>query len=208
MAHDRLPAGWSAEPSLADVGSFGELLTRLRRLDRRSDEALRALARLADAGQPEVCLVVTAALLPLLIVRCERRPELVGEAVNELAARVVEPAHEPPAPAVANRLLRRVVWRVRHGYGDHRWQVPMPDPARAASAGDADVDVVAVDRVAVDRVALAEFRRRLAARPRGVEAWAVLAGSASQTSLSSTERTRLWRRRQEVRSLAIATLVA
>ena len=162
MAHDPLPAGWSAEPSLADVGSFGELVTRLRRLDHRSDEALRALARLADAGESEVCLLVTAALLPLLIVRCGRRPELVGEAVNELAARVVEPAHEPPAPAVANRMLRRVVWRVRYGRGEPAMAGTDAGPGRRRATRGPVTWIV----VAVDRVALAEFRRRLD-RPAG-----------------------------------------
>jgi hypothetical protein len=202
MSHDPLPAGWSAEPALADVASFGELLSRLRRLDHRSDVALRALARLVEQGEAEAGLIITAALLPLLITRCDRRPPLVSEAISELAARVTEPAHEPPAPGAANRLLRRVVWRARHGHGDHSWQVSVPDPARTVVAGGD------VESVAVDRVALAEFRRRLAARPRGAEAWAVLVGSARGAGMSSTERTRLARRRHEVRRLAVATLVA
>ena len=64
--------------------------------------------------------MVTAALLPLLIARCDRRRDLVAEAVPELASRVSEPAHEDPAPGVANRLLRRVVWRVQHDQGRPR----------------------------------------------------------------------------------------
>ena len=84
-----MPASWRNQPALSDVASFGELLRRVRRLDVGSDEALRALARLAAPAEPEACLVVTAALLPLLIVRCDRRRELVAEAVAELAARVV-----------------------------------------------------------------------------------------------------------------------
>jgi hypothetical protein len=203
MSQDPLPARWVSEPALADVASFGELLSRLRRLDPRSDAALRALARLVDEGETEAGLVVTAALLPLLIARCDRRPQLVGEAIAELAARVAEPAHEPAAPDVANRLLRRVVWRVHHGHGDHGWQVPAADPAGVVAAGDD------VESEAVDRVALAEFRRRLAARPRGVEAWTVFVRSESATAgLSPAERKRLARRRLEVRRLAIATLVA
>jgi hypothetical protein len=197
-----LPARWIGEPGLADVGSFGELVSRLRRLDHRSDEALRALARLADAGEPEACLVVTAALLPLLIVRCGRRPELLAEAVPELAARMVEPAREPPASGVANRLLRRVVWRVRHDPGDGGRQVYVSDLAHVAPpAGDG-----CFEASTVDRLALQEFRRRLAKLPKGREAWDVLVGTAAQVSLSSTQRSRLAMHRRALRPLAEASL--
>ena len=139
----------------------------------------------------------------MLIARCDRRPEVVSEAIAELAARVCEPAHEPFAPGAANRLLRRVVWRARHGHGDHRWQVP------AADAGSVVAAAVDVEVEAVDRVALAEFRRRLSARPRGVDAWGVFVRSASATAgLSASDRKQLARRRLEVRRLAAATLVA
>ena len=74
LSQDPLPPSWASEPALAEVMSFGELIGRLRRLDDCCDELLRALARLAEAGEPEACLVVTAALLPLLIARCGRRP--------------------------------------------------------------------------------------------------------------------------------------
>ena len=163
MGRDPLPPSWRQDPALAAVESFGELISRVRRLDRGSDDALRALARLAAVGEPEACLVATAALLPLLIARCDRRPDLITEAIPELASRIAEPASEQSAGGVANRLLRRVVWRVRHDYGHRRWQVPMSDPE---SAGKATADNRFEDP-AVDRVALGEFRRRLARRPHG-----------------------------------------
>ncbi len=129
IARDPLPASWCEEPALGDVRSFGELVRRLRRLDAGSDEALRALARLAEAGETEACLVVTAALLPLLIARCDRQPRLVAEALPELASRVTDPATEEPKPGVANRLLRRVVWRVHHDYGQRKVDGAQPEPA-------------------------------------------------------------------------------
>jgi hypothetical protein len=188
---------------LADVGCFGELVGRLRRLDRRCDDALRALARLAGAGEPEACLVVTAALLPLLIVRCGGRRSLVTEAINELAARVGEPAIERPASGVANRLLDRVMWRMVHDHGERQWQVPVADPASTVAGGDGGFETGVVDRLA-----LLEFRRRLAQRPDGVEAWEVLAGSIGDVGLSSTQRVRVHRKRRAVRRLAEVTLVA
>ena len=122
--------------------------------------------------------MVTAALLPLLIVRCDRRPGLVAEAVNELAARMVEPAArtagagggEPVAATcgVAGPSRPRRPWlagvrcRTRADVGDRR-------PATAASRPSA-----------VDRLALQEFRRRLGELPEGREAWDVLVGSAAQ----------------------------
>ena len=190
MPSDPLPPSWPPEPALAAVGSFGELVSRLRRLDHRSDEALRALARLADAGEPEACLVVTAALLPLLIVRCDRRPELLAEAVPELAARMVEPAarngrrcREPsaaPGGVAGPSRLRRTV----------RWQVP--DVGPRAAGGRRRPRPAGSRTAAVDRVALEEFRRRLAAAPKGREAWRLMVRTASPTvALSSTERSRL-----------------
>ena len=202
LSQDPLPPSWAAESALAEVASFGELIGRLRQLDARCDELLRALARLAEAGEPEACLVVTAALLPLLIARCDRDPSVVGEAINELAARVTEPAHEAPTPGVANRLLCRVVRRVRHEHGAREWQVAVPDPAVAAQGvGSFEAEVV-------DRLALEEFRRRLLAQPKGAEAWAMLVNSAAQAGLSSTQRTRLGAHRRRVRPLATASLVA
>jgi hypothetical protein len=204
LSEDPLPVGWRVEPALIEVGTFGELLSRLRRLDRGSDEALRALARLAAAGEAEACLVVTVALLPLLIVRCDRRPAMVVEAVNELAARVSEPAHEPPSPGVANRLLRRVEWRVRHDRGYRDWQVPVHDLDRIT--GDERVDRFETE--VVDRVALAEFRHRLASQPEGRQAWDVLVASTSGVGLSSTDRSRLAKHRRALRRLAESSLVA
>ena len=160
------------EPALSDVASFGELLRRVRRLDVGSDEAMRALARLAAGGEPEVCLVVTAALLPLLIARCDRRRELVAEAVPELASRVSEPAGEDPAPGVANRLLRRVVWRVQHDHGRRDWQVPYSEPVGHDRPHGVSASVeaeVSFEEPTVDRLALVEFQRRLEGCPRGAE---------------------------------------
>lgn len=205
MSRDPLPASWRRDPGLVDVESFGDLVGRVRRLDQRSDDALRALARLADRGEAEACLVVTASLLPLLIVRCNRDPELVADAIPELASRMVEPAREQPERGVANRLLRRVVWRVRHDYGDHRWQVPVSDPQSTLSAADME----RFEDPAVDRVALGEFRHRLARRPHGTDAWRLMVRSASPTAvLTSAERTRLAKRRRAVRTLAESSLVA
>ena len=62
MSRDRLPARWLVEPPLVDVACFGDLVSMLRRLDHRSDAALRALARLVEEGEAEAGLVVTAAL--------------------------------------------------------------------------------------------------------------------------------------------------
>ena len=95
---------------------------------------------------------------------------MVGEAINELAARVTEPAHELPTPGVANRLLCRVVRRVRHEQRrpwDGRWA--MPDPAGSPRPG-----VGSFEAEVVDRLALEEFRRRLLAEPKGADAWAML----------------------------------
>ena len=203
MGRDPLPASWRRDPALAEVESFGELVGRLRRLDRGSDDAMRALARLADAGEAEACLVATAALLPLLIVRCDRRPELIAEAIPELASRMVEPAREEPAGGVANRLLRRVVRRVRRDFEGRRWQVSMSDPESRAA------DMVGFEDPAVDRVALGEFRRRLSRRAYGTDAWRLMVRSASPTAvLTSAERTRLAKRRRAVRDLAESSLVA
>ena len=120
-----MPASWRNQPALSDVASFGELLRRVRRLDVGSDEAMRALARLAAGGQPR-CAWWSPPLLPLLIARCDRRRELVAEAVPELASRVSEPAGEDLAPGVANRLLRRS-WR-EHDHGRAIRQVPCSEP--------------------------------------------------------------------------------
>jgi hypothetical protein len=212
MSDEPLPATWLMEPALGDMRSFGALVARIRRLDARSDEALRALARLALGGEAEACLVVTAALLPLLIVRCDRRPALIAEAVNELAARVGEPAEESATGGVANRLLRRVVWRVRHEPGvGSGWQRLVPDPD-VATWGRPPVAECFEART-VDRLALEEFRRRLARRPAGGEAWAVLVESVMvdlslRSQLSSTERARLAKHRRSVRRLADRSLVA
>jgi hypothetical protein len=212
MSNEPLPATWLAKDALADVSSFGALVARIRRLDAGSDEALRALAQLAVAGEREACLVVTAALLPLLIVRCDRRPALIAEAVNELAARMGEPADESPAGGVANRLLRRVVWRVRHERGvGAGWQKLVPDLDVAARRRPPVAECF--EARAVDRVALEEFRRRLARRPAGGEAWAVLVESVMvdlslRPQLTSTERSRLAMHRRSVRRLAGRWLVA
>jgi hypothetical protein len=212
MSDEPLPATWRSETALADMPSFGALVARIRRLDSGSDEVLRALARLAVAGEREACLVVTAALLPLLIVRCDRRPALIAEAVNELAARVGEPADESAAGGVANRLLRRVVWRVRHERGvGAGWQRLVPD-LDVAALGRAPVAECFEART-VDRLALEAFRRRLARRPAGHEAWAVLVESVMvdlslRAQLSSTERSRLAKHRRSVRRLADRSLVA
>lgn len=204
MGRDPLPPSWRQEPGLGDIESFGELVGRVRRLDRRSDDALRALARLADAGEAEACLVATAALLPLLIARCDRRPELVSEAIPELASRIAEPLQEATAGGVANRLLDRVMWRVRHDYGLRPWQWPVSDPEAAAAP-----DTVGFEDPAVDRVALGEFHRRLARRPNGTDTWRLMVRSASPTVvLTSAERTRLAKRRRAVRNLAESSLVA
>lgn len=200
---DPLPPSWRLDPGLVDVESFGALVSRLRRLDRRSDEALRALARLADAGEAEACLVATAALLPLLIVRCNRQPELVSEAIPELASRIAEPAREELAGGVANRLLDRVVWRVRHDSGQHTWLDARSHPEAAAAP-----DTVGFEDPAVDRVALGEFRRRLTRRPHGADAWRLMVRAASPAVvLTSAERTRLAKRRRAVRDLAESSLV-
>jgi hypothetical protein len=206
MGCDPLPASWRRERALADVESFGELVRRVRRLDRGSDDALRALARLAADGEPEACLVATAALLPLLIARCDRQPRLVAEAIPELASRMVEPACEEPASGVGNRLLDRVAWRVRHDYGNRHWQIPVRDVESALTTHDTNVGF---EEPALDRVALGEFRRRLARRPYGSDAWRLMVRSATPTAvLTSAERTRLSTRRRTVRSLAESSLVA
>lgn len=85
---NQLPAAWSSEAGLTDGRLFGsDMVSRAaRRLDRCADEALRALARLAVDGEAERwCSAMTPALLPLLIVRCDRRPALVAEAIDALA---------------------------------------------------------------------------------------------------------------------------
>jgi hypothetical protein len=205
MSDDPLPADWRLTSGLADVGTFGCLVCRLRRLDRRSDAAMRALGRAAAGGDGEACLVVVAALLPLLVARCGRRPALVAEAVNELAARVSDAAGDIGLSSVANRLLRRVVWRVRHDHGAHAWQEPVADPSAVVNAPLAE----GCEGVVVDRVALAEFRRRLTALPSGPQAWAVLTAVADPAAtLTSTERSRLKRSRRLIRDLADSTLVA
>lgn len=207
MSTDSLPATWLTEPALADVDSFGALVIRIRRLGACSDAALQALARLAANGEREACLVVTVALLPLLIVRCDRRRELIVEAVSELAARMVEPAAEPWAGGVANRLLRRVVWRVLHERGVREWQLPLPDlSVVAASSTAAGHD--SFEARTLDRLTLLEFRRRLAEHPDGHEAWAMLVDSTERSGMSSTERSRLAKHRRTVRELATSTLVA
>lgn len=205
MAGDPLPASWRLDPALVDVGSFGELVRRVRRLDHGSDETMRALARLADAGEAEACLVTTAALLPLLIARCDRQVDLVAEAIPELASRMVEPAREEPASGVANRLLRRVVWRVRHDYGRRWWQVSVANPETTPTSPETEP----FEDLAVDRVALGEFRRRLTGRPHGTDAWRLMVRAASpEAVLTSTERTRLATRRRATRRLAESSLVA
>ena len=139
MSDEQLPARWLEEAALVDVASFGELVVRFRRLDGRSDAALRALARLAEAGEPEACLVVTAALLPLLIARCDRRqPLVVGEAINELAARVTEPAHEDRPRGWRTGCCVGWCRRVRHEHGARtgRWRCPIrPSPPSGRSRG-------------------------------------------------------------------------
>ena len=212
MSRDPLPASWRNEPALSDVASFGELLRRVRRLDVGSDEAMRALARLAAGGEPEVCLVVTAALLPLLIARCDRRRELVAEAVPELASRVSEPAGEDPAPGVANRLLRRVVWRVQHDHGRRDWQVPCSEPVGQDRPHGVSASVeaeVSFEEPTVDRLALVEFQRRLEGCPKGADAWGLMVRAASPPAfLSSTERSRLAEHRRRLRAVAVSSLVA
>jgi hypothetical protein len=206
MSRDPLPAGWAEEPALAGVGSFGALVSCLRRLDRRSDDAVRALARLAGRDEPEACLVVAAGLRPLLIARCDRRPALVAEAVIELAARVADPADDFTRAGVANRLLRRVVWRVRHEHGVRWWQEPVADPALVLAG---HVCVAGHEDAVVDRVALIEFRRRVSRLPNGRDAWETLTGAADAVAgLSSTQRSRLERSRRAVRDLAETSLVA
>lgn len=205
MSSDPLPVGWCEDPAFAGVSSFGGLVSRLRRLDHRSDGAMRALAQLAEAGEPEACLVVTVALLPLLIARCNRRPALVAEAVNELAAHVGDPARDPPGSGVANRLLRRVVWRVRHEHGVHPWQESVADPSAASAVR---LDDGGYEAGVVDRLALVQFRRRLAGLPRGEQAWATLLSAAAPVALTSTQRTQLARHRRSVRRLAESSLVA
>jgi hypothetical protein len=204
ISSDPLPAPWRVETGLDDVGSFGALVSRIRRLDARSDAALRALARLSLAGEREACLVVTAALLPLLIVRCDRDRALIDEAVNELASRMAEPATEPVTGGVANRLLDRVAWRVRHPDGERRWQHPTADPTVAAAGGPHECFETEV----VDRLALAEFRRRLVAEPGCAVAWSALVDASGQRLSSSTERTRLAKHRRMLRPLAYRSLVA
>ena len=211
MSKDPLPASWRNEPALRNVASFGELLQRLRRLDVGSDESMRALARLAAGGEPEVCLVVTAALLPLLIARCDRRRDLVAEAVPELASRVSEPAADR-APGVANRLLRRVVWRVQHDHGRRDWQVPCSEPVgqdRPHGVGASVEAAVSFEEPTVDRLALVEFQRRLEGCPRGADAWGLMVRAASPPAfLSSTERSRLAEHRRRLRAVAVSSLVA
>ena len=213
IARDPLPPSWCEEPALGDVRSFGELVRRLRRLDAGSDEALRALGRLAEAGETEACLVVTAALLPLLIARCDRQPRLVAEALPELASRVTDPATEEPKPGVANRLLRRVVWRVHHDYGQRKWIEFSPSPLldeRPALDDAQERDAApGFEEPTLDRVAMAEFQTRLAAQPKGADAWGLMVRAASPPSfLSSTERSRLDGHRRRWRALAVSTLVA
>ena len=221
MSNDPLPQTWTGEPALATVGSFGELIVGIRRLDARSDDLLRAIGRLARDGDTEACLIVTAALLPLLIARCDRRPELIRDAIGELASRVNEPALEDPAAGVANRLLRRVVWRTRNESGNQRWIVKYPDPQallddavltptpaptldpheKARMLGDFVNDVA-------DRVTLDEFRRRVLEQRKGREAWRLWTAVSDDEVLSSTERSRLAMHRRTLRQLARDTLVA
>ena len=213
IAQDPLPTSWCEEPALGDVGSFGALVRRLRRLDTGSDEALRALARLAGDGETEACLVVTAALLPLLIARCDRQPRLVAEALPELASRVTDPATEDPKPGVANRLLRRVVWRVHHDYGHRDWMELSPTPLlddRPMSDGPHEREATpSFEEPTLDRVAMAEFQTRLAAQPKGADAWGLMVRASSPPSLlSSTERSRLDGHRRRWRELAVSSLVA
>ena len=86
--------------------------------------------------------------------------------------------------------------------GDRGRQVYVSDLAHDASlAGDG-----CFEASTVDRLALQEFRRRLAKLPKGQEAWDVLVGTASQVSLSSTQRSRLAMHRRALRSLAEASL--
>ncbi|MFT3851976.1 MAG: hypothetical protein QM733_04455 [Ilumatobacteraceae bacterium] len=205
MANDPLPAAWCRWPALADLETFGELVRRLRRLDRRSDAAIRALGAAAAEGDGEACLIVVAALLPLLMARCERQPSLVVEAVSELAARVPDAAEDVGQSSVANRLLRRVVWRVRHERGEHGWLQPVADPAVLAEVPTNGAEETAV----LDRLALVEFRRRLTALPSGPRVWAVLSAVADPSAtLTSTDRSRLMRSRRLIRDLADSTLVA
>ena len=166
---------------------------------------MRAMGRAALDGDGEACLVVVAALLPLLVARCDRRPAVVVEAVNELAARVADVADDSGSSSVANRLLRRVVWRVRHEQGSHDWLEPVADPSTVANT---PMDG-GCEGAVVDRVALAEFRRRLMALPSGSRTWGVLSALADpEVALTSTERTRLLRSRRLIRDLADSTLVA
>lgn len=206
ISPEPLPVTWRSERALADVASFGVLISEIRGLGRRSDDILRALARLAAGGERDACLVVTVALMPLLIALCGRRPGLIREAINELAARMVEPAEERVAGKVANRLLRRVMWRVRHSSGERTWQLSLADPAQAVTVG-AD-SFHCFESQVVDRLAVEEFRRRLRAQPEVCEALAALLELTERSGLSSTERSRLAKHRRTVRPLAASVLVA
>ncbi|WP_040493596.1 hypothetical protein [Ilumatobacter nonamiensis] len=185
-------------------GDLADWVRVIRRVDERSDEAIRQLLERHDESALEVVLV---ALIPMLRHRCRNDRTQADEALGELSIVLAEFSRSG-VPATGRRLANLIVdkaWDAHRCTMRRERRAAFPvDPRRTYLFDEHSIDPG--HRQVLDRAALHDFRDQLVkshrSHPKASAAWNEALDLALMERRTSVQRNRWKYVRQQLRKLA------
>jgi hypothetical protein len=212
LSRGRLPADWRDDPHLGRYPSIDAVVAAVRRIDRESDEVIRAL--LARGHDDETSTkVIIKSLMHFAIGRCKGNPERVAEVLSELVIVIADAREGRVAPT--NRRLASMLWdrawaKVR--WADNRWR-----NGSTAGFSDDPLDWLAADATSPEdevlhRLDAAELFGAVVDRVSEDEAlsieWQLAVALAPLADRTPSQRYRLKRARSRLRAAGVHELGA